>query len=273
VEAKSRQIGVTVERTRISCAEDRCRGELHWSGRIDFERIDPGTRIVFGPGGTRALVDRAAERKPGYRLDAPDLDALLEAQPLESLMLLSVDDERAAELPISFEFPDGTTARGTVPFARTSLRLALFDRLKAASNGPVAFPSDDAHSGPPRAMWVEFPLGKRGRATSIKELDWVLVIDNPRRSIECERRARDRGLGTKLAGQREKKSFTISDERARVYERRTGRLIGERTIPSKSTPHCFELFMMDDENVGGIIGRSDKGDGENLADWAWSKLR
>lgn len=267
---KPRELGVTVERTRIACAEDRCLGELRSNGQIDFEQIDPATRIVFGSSEARGLTDLGGDRSPRYRLEPPDLGALFESQPLESLLVLEADARPAAVLPITLRFPDLTTARGSLSLSRTALRNAFFDRMRSVTTGPVVFPSDDAHSGPPRAMWVQLPLGSRGTARSINELDWVLVLDEPSRSIECERQGG--GVGTKAAGKAEKQTFFISDERARIYERRTGHLVGEKTIPTP-TPDCASLFANRDRHIGGVMGFRDMTGPKWLADWAWNTLR
>lgn len=71
----------------------------------------------------------------------------------------------------------------------------------------------------------------------------------------------------------EKQTFSVSDERGRVYERRSGRLVGEKTLPSRSAPTCAQLFAWQDQDLGGVIGQRDKGVPEALADWAWGELR
>ena len=266
----SKSIGVTLGRENIECDEQRCSGTFS-RGAIEFESIDPQTRIRYGGAPETALIDRGPKSRPRYRVEAPNLDSVFETLNPAELTQGNFDASVVTRLELTLIFSDGAQAKTLIPLSRTGARLAFFERMEAATKGPVRFPSDDEAKAAPRAMWVPFPAGIRGSARSISEIDWVLVLDQPSRSIECERSSG--GLGQPRGAKVEKAAFSISDERARVYERRSGRLLGEKVLPSDDAQSCAQFFQWRDEDVGGVVSMRDRSVPTQLADWAWNTLR
>jgi hypothetical protein len=258
-------LALQVDGESFRCPDDRCRGQLHYSGRVRFDRVEPATRARWGSQPEQALVDRGADAKDGrYELPAPRLDEVFAGRAPAELLLDAPDRTLAAVVALELFFPDGVLARGTVPVSGTAVRLAFLDRMKGVAKTPLTLPGDDAHTGAPRAMWVEFPQEVRGAAASVAELDWVLLFDDAPRPIVCERRKN---------GKREEETFQVQDVRGRVLERRTGRLVGEKTLPDPDALGCADFFQMRDQNVGGMVSQRDTTTPRRIADWAWGPLR
>jgi hypothetical protein len=148
--------------------------------------------------------------------------------------------------------------------ADRAVRLGFGEWMGRVRKGPLPLPGEPAHEGAPRAMWVEFPNEVRGSARSAAELDWVLVFDDASRTINCQRRVK---------GKPEQVAFQVNDVHGRVFDRRTGKLVGEKTLPDPGAPKCGEYFQWLDEGVGGVLGMRDKTAFVQIANWAWSTLR
>ncbi len=265
---------ITIEGTRLRCPEDRCRGEVDFRGQIRFQKIDPETVARWGREADRGLVDRGAKfGSERYELPAPSLEEVFATRDVDQLLLKDegfaafaspASDAPGATVRLELRFPDRVTARGEVKLSDQSIRLTFGDWMRGIRTGPLALPGEPAYNGPPRALWVEFPNQVRGSARSPAELDWVLAFDDVPRKIDCERRKQ---------GRTERATFTIQDVRGRVYERRTGTLVGEKTLPDPGAPSCGDFFQWRDENVGGVLGMREKAAFVQIADWAWSTLR
>lgn len=269
-----RALPITVDGTKLRCAQDRCRGEVDFRGQIRFQKIDPETIARWAQEAELALVDRGAKfSSERYELRAPALHEVFASRAAEDLVL--PDDGPNGLMPVpsdairvgvelELRFPDGVVARGQVALADRAIRLGFGEWMRTISKGPLALPGEPAYEGAPRAMWVEFPNEVRGSARSAAELDWVLVFDDVKRTLDCERRKK---------GKTERASFQIDDVRGRVFERRTGKLVGEKTLPDPGAPKCSEFFQLLDEDIGGALGMRDKTAFVQIANWAWSTLR
>lgn len=265
---------ISIDGTKLRCPEDRCRGEVDFRGQIRFQKIDPETIARWGQEPDRGLVDRGEKfSSERYELPAPSLEEVFATRDVDQLLLkddgLAVlsstpPDVPGASVRLELRFPDRVVARGEVKLSDRSIRLTFGDWMQGITKGPLSLPGEAAYSGPPRAMWVEFPSGVRGNARSPAELDWVLVFDDVPRKIDCERRKH---------GSTERATFTIEDVRGRVYERRTGIVVGEKKLPDPGAPSCSDFFQWRDENVGGVLGMRDKAAFVQIADWAWGTLR
>lgn len=181
-------LSATVSRNNLECPQGRCAGVVQSGGAIALDRVSPGTRFRYGAGPERAVEDLGADkRQDRFLVPAPSLDAELAAQPPASLLLGPYDESELLTLPLELIFTDGVVVRASIPFSKSRIQLAFIERMKQVAQGPVRFPGDDARTGPPRAMWIEFPAAVRGRADTVAELDWVLLIDQPSRAVTCER--------------------------------------------------------------------------------------
>lgn len=269
--APSKTIGVKLGRESFECDEVRCKGSFG-RGALRFDVLEEGARVRYGSDAEVALVDLGPKQSPRYRVAAPDLDAVFAGLPIGELSNLAFDETPVARFELTLLFRDGAVGKANIPLSNTGARLALFERLESVANGPVRFASDDEASPAPRAMWVQFPMGLRGSASSLKEIDWLLLIDEPSRPLPCERMSGPFGHASG-GGKVEKATFSISDVRGRIYERRSGVLLGEKLLPANGAPSCDQLFAWRDQDVGGIIGRRDTSVPKALADWAWNTFR
>jgi hypothetical protein len=230
------------------------------------------------PAGVRRRIAPLIDRGPKfsserYELPAPSLEEVFAARDVDQLLLkedgLAIlsstpSDAAGASVRLELRFPDRVLARGEVKLTDRSIRLSFGDWMQGITKGPLSLPGEATYSGPARAMWVEFPSQVRGTARSPAELDWVLVFDDVPRKLDCERRKQ---------GQTERATFTIDDVRGRVFERRTGKLVGDKTLPDPGAPSCEDFFQWRDENVGGVLGMREKAAFVQIADWAWGTLR
>ena len=269
-----RALAISVDGTKLRCAEDRCRGEVDFRGQIRFQQIDPETIARWSQETERALVDRGAKfSSERYELSAPALHEVFASRAAEDLVLPDDGPNGLAPVPsdairvgveLELRFPDGVVARGPVALADRAVRLGFGEWMRTISKGPLALPGEPAYEGAPRAMWVEFPNEVRGSARSAAELDWVLVFDDAARTVNCNR---------SVKGKPSIVAFQVNDVRGRVFERRTGKLVGEKTLPDPGAPKCREYLQWLDEGVGGVLGMRDKTAFVQIANWAWSTLR
>jgi hypothetical protein len=93
-------------------------------------------------------------------------------------------------------------------------------------------------------MWTQLcgAYTIKGKSETPSEIDWVLVTDGVERKLACPRG--ETGVAV--------------DVRARVYERRTGVLVGEKVFPSLDPP-CVA-------GLGVVVP-------DRAAQWAWNVLR
>ncbi|MFO0554282.1 MAG: hypothetical protein U0271_38230 [Polyangiaceae bacterium] len=263
---------IKIEGSKLRCPEDRCRGEVDYRGRVRFQQIDPMTQVRWESGPLEGLSDRGEKATDGrWELPLPPLDKTFATRPIADLILpddittlLSSSDEPGVSLTLELHFPDGALARGVISLTDRAVRLGFEDWMREVRKGPLTLTGEADYTGAPRAMWVEFPSGVRGSARSATELDWVLVFDDVPRELDCQR---------KKKGRVERASFTIQDVHGRVFERQSGKLIGEKTLPDAGAPTCSDFFHWRDENIMGALGMRDKTTFIQLADWAWGPLR
>lgn len=158
-------------------------------------------------------------------------------------------DGAKVKVPLTVTFEDGTYAAGDLLISGMTLRVLFDDLVRGVLKGPIALPNDTSAPADrkPRAMWTiggTTTNALRGDAPTPDRIDWILVVDDVSRDETCTR------TGSKVS---------ISDTRGRVYERRTGALVGERIFRSEVDP-CG----------GSTMGMRDA---EPVASWAWESLR
>ncbi len=157
------------------------------------------------------------------------------------------DEQFGVDVPVEIRFRDGSRARGTLRLGGMTLRMRVDDVLRGVAKGPVALPGDTPRTADkPRSMWVSGGVASpslRGVAATIRDVDWVLLADDVSRPARCP----------------DGSTVSISDLRARVYERRTGMVVAERVFPSRDRDGCES-----------VIGERNAEPG---ARWAWDELR
>ncbi|MDI1434741.1 hypothetical protein [Polyangium sorediatum] len=174
--------------------------------------------------------------------------------PMEALLpiieghLAEVADDRfSVDVPVEIRFRNGSRAQGTFPLGGMTLRLRVEEVLRGVAKGPVTLPGDTPPAaGKPRSMWV---LGGtaaprlRGAAETIRDVDWVLVADDVSSKARCP----------------DGSTTSLSQLRARVYDRRSGIVLAERVFAAPDPGGCENRIGMRDAEPG--------------ARWAWDKLR
>lgn len=219
--------------------EGRCRfGVRGLSAELQVKELESGAVVEYGSGpkgigGPRfAALLRGLEQSPNVLGDEKS------------------GDQVGTRIPLRVRFRDGAVAEGKVALNVANTRLLLNAGFVDEAGHPIEMPNDSPHAGKPRAMWVAGGEVRRqpyGSASTFAELDWILVVDDVARKVSCP-------TGN---------SVSLSDTRARVYDRRTGNVVGERVFP-ESLP-MLELCRGDSF----LTLRS----AEAPADWAWGQLR
>ncbi|MDI1450592.1 hypothetical protein [Polyangium sp. 6x1] len=157
------------------------------------------------------------------------------------------DDRFYVDVPLEIRFRDGGRAQGTLRIGGMTLRMRVEEVLRGAAKGPVALPGDTSKAaGKPRSMWVVGGAASprlRGVAETIRDVDWVLVADDASHKANCP----------------DGSTVSISDLRARLYERRSGIVIAERVFPTRDSVGCESEIGMRNAEPG--------------ARWAWDELR
>jgi hypothetical protein len=237
---KKPALAIRKEGDDIVCeGNDRCRfGIRSFSGELQTKTLAEGATVEYGKGaaGTGgpelAALLAGIERSPSFLGDEKN------------------DRELGAHVPIRVRFADGEVAEGKVPLSVLTTRVLLNASLSDVARQPISVPNDAPHSGKPRAMWVSGGhVAKQpyGSASTLAELDWILVVDDNPRKVTCPKG----------------NAVTVSDTRGRVYDRRTGKVLGQQVVPTSlsATEICSgESFLS-------------MRDGEQLAVWAWNNLR
>jgi hypothetical protein len=219
--------------------EGRCRFRVRaLSAELEVKELESGAVVEYGSGTSGT--------------GGPSLAALLAGIEVSPSVLGSEKNDSmiGARVAIRIRFQDGAIAEGKVPLNVSATRLLLGARLSSITDGPIPVPNDVPYSGKPRAMWVSggyVAFQPRGTASTLAELDWILLVDDVPRKIRCPKG----------------NSVTLSDTRGRVYERRTGKLVGERVFPD-SLP--IDQLCAGDSF---LTLRS----GEEQATWAWTTVR
>jgi hypothetical protein len=217
----------------------RCRFRVdEWTGELHVKALATGAAIEYGKG--------------GLGTGSPELPNLLAGIQRSPTFL---GDERndleiGARVAILVRFADGAIAKGEVPLTTRATRGLLESELQSIMDYPIEVPNDSPHTGTPRAMWVtggDVDRQLYGTANTLAELDWILVVGTWHRSVSCP------GGGMVWA----------DDTRARVYERRTGKVVGER---------IFRASFARGELCGHFRALHPRR-AKRSAEWAWTMLR
>ncbi len=260
--APGRTLDFVIANGAIRCSEDRCEGTVSSRAEVVFTLIDPAAKARWAEQPERPLVPQNGKIQR-WELAQPNLDDVFITKRPDELLLDGSSVASSTNVPLRLTFPDGVVVRGEVPITAVGLQLAFLGRMREAARGPVALPGDDSHTGAPRAMFAEFSKTIYGSAKRVSEIDWVLLFDDAPRQITCQRMGNARV---------EEQKFNVNDVRGRVYERRSGKLVGEKILPDGRELSCDTHFALHDQNAG-MIGIRDLGAQRTITDWAWGELR
>lgn len=197
---------------RLACIGKPCAGVFtaYREGKLEFSDIEPLATVELGGAKARTVTRQLSVSLPLDRyLEKVPLDDMFKAYPMGSV-----------DLPLAVGFPDGVTLRGNVNVPANLLRPALVETLGQVARVPVRFHGEEATGGNHTSL-LSLPGAQLfGNAATVRELDLVAVTtdkDHP----GC------------------RKDETSIDADVTVYERRTGKAIGQRRHPA---PNCTDDY-------------------------------
>ena len=195
----------------IACLGKACTGtfNVYQEARIDFSDIDPMSTVSLGAEQARTIT-----RQLSISLD---MKPLLEKVPLADIFkqypMGNVD------LPLELGFADGTKLKTNVNVAANQMKPALAAAFTKVAQGGVLFAGEEASPGNHTSLLDLSHQTLVGTAAKVRDIDLVAVLTDKDRP----------GCGTE----------GTSEADVKVYERRTGKVIGTRHF---SAPTCKEDY-------------------------------
>lgn len=200
---------------RLACIGKACAAAFsaYREARLDFSDIEPLATVELAGAKARTVTRQLSVSLP--------LDSYLEKVPLEDMF--KTYPMGNVDLPLVVGFSDGVTLRGNVNVPANQLRPALVDTMSKVARGPVRFHGEEATGGNHTSLLSVPGAQLLGKAATVRELDLVAVTTS-----------RDR------AGCRKDEASVEAD--VTVYERRTGKALGQRRFPA---PNCTDDYDSD----------------------------
>ena len=225
--ARAETVAITVTGDRIACAAPRtCKGVVGWDGTVDWVSLDGDAAVTYG-----------------------DVTPLALAMPPRDLGSGKVR-EPLGKIGITLSWPDGARAETTLPVRRLAGAMAIDKLFAAIVRGPVKLPGDDAEpQGTARGLWVVGTRILRGEPPRFTQIRWLVALDITMDHVACP---------TRMA-----KAPRVE---ARLYERRTGKLVDQRAFPPSTE---MVRHVCDDQ---AIVVEADARH-TAIADWAWARAQ
>lgn len=133
----------------------------------------------------------------------------------------------SASVGLRLGFPDGSSARTTIPIGRDAYVGALASTLGKLARGAVRFPGEPARAGAASLLILGAERRLLGTAERVRDIDRVALIDVESKQVVCGEYA---AAGSMTSA---RLTFHVYSLRAVAYDRRTGSRLGARTFPSK----------------------------------------
>ena len=207
---------------RLACVGKTCAGAFtaYREARLDFSDIEPLATVDLAGAKARTVTRQLSVSLP--------LESYLEKVPLEDIF--KTYPMGSVDLPLVVGFSDGVTLRSNVNVPANQLRPALVDVMSKVARGPVRFHGEEA-TGANHTSLLSVPGAQLlGKAATVRDLDLVAVTTTKDR-VGCRK---DEGS---------------VDADVTVYERRTGKALGQRRFLA---PSCTDDY--DSEAVDAWLG-------------------